>query len=326
MSVISILVAVYNASNYLRDCLDSLKRQTMQDFCVICVDDESTDDSREILLAYAKEDKRFKVMCSEQNQGQAKARNMALAHVDSPYVCFLDSDDMLSADALKKVCAAFDDTPDVDCVLFTLRYLKDGKTWPYARPIPQEMTGKEAFVKSLDWQIHGVYAVRTAIHLCHPYDESTRVYSDDNTTRLHYLSSKKVVPCEGIYYYRQHADSVTHRMDKHRFDILRANESMALTLSQLQLDASIICHYESLRWLQVIDAYYFYYKSRQKLSKVDRRYGLQEIRRVRNSLDFNKIKAAYKCKWGYRPILFSWVLFRLQEESYFAMRKLLGRL
>ena len=78
MPKVSVLVAVYNAEQWLPQSLGSLLSQTMQDIQVICVDDCSTDGSLTILNDYARSDPRFKVIHLEENQGQAHARNVAL--------------------------------------------------------------------------------------------------------------------------------------------------------------------------------------------------------------------------------------------------------
>ena len=61
MSKVSVLVAVYNAEKYLRECLDSLSRQSLRDIQIICVDDASEDHSFDILNEYARSDNRFLV-------------------------------------------------------------------------------------------------------------------------------------------------------------------------------------------------------------------------------------------------------------------------
>ena len=62
MYQISVLVAVYNSSKYIRRCIDSLLAQTLKDIQIICIDDCSTDDSLNILHEYAAKDKRIEVM------------------------------------------------------------------------------------------------------------------------------------------------------------------------------------------------------------------------------------------------------------------------
>lgn len=92
---ITVLVAVYNAEKYLRDCLDSLVGQTLKEIQVLCVDDASTDHSWSILQEYANLDKRIEIIHLDKNGGQANARNIALKLAKGLYTCFLDSDDWL---------------------------------------------------------------------------------------------------------------------------------------------------------------------------------------------------------------------------------------
>ena len=62
MAKVTVLTAVYNAERYLRQCLDSLKNQTLTDCQFICIDDCSTDASSAILQEYAQADSRFQVL------------------------------------------------------------------------------------------------------------------------------------------------------------------------------------------------------------------------------------------------------------------------
>ena len=92
MAKVSIIVPVYNVEKYLRRCLDSLLAQTFRDIEIICVDDGSTDGGPQILDEYACKDSWIKVL-HQRNGGLSSARNTGLAHTNSPYVMFLDSDD-----------------------------------------------------------------------------------------------------------------------------------------------------------------------------------------------------------------------------------------
>lgn len=69
MVKVSVLVAVYNAEAYLRECLDSLVGQTLREIQVICVDDASTDGSWGILQEYAQKDRRIEIVHLEENGG-----------------------------------------------------------------------------------------------------------------------------------------------------------------------------------------------------------------------------------------------------------------
>ncbi len=97
---ISIVIPVYNSARYLRECLDSIRNQSLADWEVVAVDDGSTDDSGKILDDYATSDIRYRVI-HKANGGVSAARNDGLAAARGDYVLFVDSDDWLDAGAFK---------------------------------------------------------------------------------------------------------------------------------------------------------------------------------------------------------------------------------
>lgn len=94
---VSIIVPVYNAEKTLKRSLDSLRKQTLKDIEIICVNDGSIDKSGQILADYAAHDARFKVITQE-NKYIGAARNTGLAAATGEYVGFLDNDDWVSPD------------------------------------------------------------------------------------------------------------------------------------------------------------------------------------------------------------------------------------
>lgn len=94
MPKVSIIVPVYKAEDYLRGCVDSILSQTFSDFEVFLVNDGSPDNCGAICEEYRKTDCRVRVIHQE-NQGQAAARNHALAQAQGEWVCFVDSDDAI---------------------------------------------------------------------------------------------------------------------------------------------------------------------------------------------------------------------------------------
>jgi len=116
MASISAIVPVYNVQDFLEECLDSIVAQTFTDFEVICVNDGSTDDSRDIVTRYVETDSRFKLV-DKSNGGPSSARNAGIKQASSPYVCFVDSDDRITPDACEKIVAAFHSS-DADVLTF----------------------------------------------------------------------------------------------------------------------------------------------------------------------------------------------------------------
>lgn len=322
---VTVLVAVYNAEKYIRKCLDSLIEQTLTDIQVVCIDDASTDNSLSILNEYAVKDNRIEVIALTENHGQAHARNQGLGMVRGQYVCFLDSDDWMSADCLEKAVDCFTQHPLTDSVLFDTRYVYPDREESYPMPKFEAMSGKEAFEASLTWKIHGVYIVKAEIHKDFPYDESCKAYSDDNTTRLHYLSSREVRTCEGRYYYLQHGESTTHKTGLQRFDYLKANMSMKQTLLKIGAEERILDLYENVRWLNVVGLMYYVFLNRKLLSKGDIKEGMRIIRWAWNSIEQDRLEPRYKRKLGYMPMKWSWNAFVVQENVYFTLKALLNR-
>lgn len=97
---VSVVVPVYNTATYLRECLDSLLGQTLQEIEIICVDDGSTDESPDILEEYSAADSRVTVL-RQQNQYAGVARNRGMGSASGEYIMFCDSDDYMAKDALE---------------------------------------------------------------------------------------------------------------------------------------------------------------------------------------------------------------------------------
>lgn len=113
MCKVSVIIPVFNVAPYLNECIDSVLAQTLQDFEVICVDDGSTDGSREVLESYAEKDSRLRVITTD-HQGAGAARNRALQEASGVYLSILDADDLFDRTMLKKAVArAEEDMADV---------------------------------------------------------------------------------------------------------------------------------------------------------------------------------------------------------------------
>lgn len=100
MPKISVIVPVYNAENFLRDCIDSILSQTFSDFEIILVNDGSPDNSGKICDEYAAKYGCISVI-HQKNQGQAAARNHAMAQAKGNWICFVDSDDLIHPQMLE---------------------------------------------------------------------------------------------------------------------------------------------------------------------------------------------------------------------------------
>lgn len=97
---VSVIIPVYNAERYLRECLDSVLGQTLKSIEVICVDDGSTDGSLKIIEEYAEKDSRIKII-KQKNLFAGAARNNGMKAASGKYYAFWDADDRFEPGALE---------------------------------------------------------------------------------------------------------------------------------------------------------------------------------------------------------------------------------
>lgn len=127
MPRISIIVPVYNAEKYLRECVDSILAQTLRDIELILVDDGSTDSSPALCDAYAAQDARVQVI-HKANGRAASARNAGLARAQGEYIAFVDADDWVAADMYEKMLKTGADVTLCDYVRFA-----EGEEHPFTQ-------------------------------------------------------------------------------------------------------------------------------------------------------------------------------------------------
>ena len=101
MTVVSVIVPVYNVEKYLERCIESIANQTFSDFECILVDDCSKDMSAEICDCAAQKDGRFIVIHKQQNEGLPKARKTGIDKAKGEFIVHIDSDDWIELNALE---------------------------------------------------------------------------------------------------------------------------------------------------------------------------------------------------------------------------------
>jgi glycosyltransferase involved in cell wall biosynthesis len=111
MSSISVVIPAYNASSYLRRCLEHLTKSTVEHECIV-VDDGSTDDTRDVAAGFG-----ATVLSSQGRMGPAFARNLGARASKGDVIFFIDADVCVHADTLARVRANFDDDPDLAAVI-----------------------------------------------------------------------------------------------------------------------------------------------------------------------------------------------------------------
>ena len=103
--MISFIVPVYNAEQYLKACIESLLHQTEQDIELVLVDDGSTDNSLNVIASF--QDPRIKLF-QQAHAGQSAARNLGLQHAQGEFIAFVDADDTIAPDWCEQHLAAIE--------------------------------------------------------------------------------------------------------------------------------------------------------------------------------------------------------------------------
>ncbi|MGE8206621.1 bifunctional glycosyltransferase/CDP-glycerol:glycerophosphate glycerophosphotransferase [Heyndrickxia sp. NPDC080065] len=101
MKKVSIIIPIYNTSEFLSDCLDSVVNQTYKNIEILLINDGSTDQSQEIMKEFSDKDERIHSIHLSENKGVGYSRNLGIKNATGDYVYFLDSDDFLSLDAIQ---------------------------------------------------------------------------------------------------------------------------------------------------------------------------------------------------------------------------------
>ncbi|OWT33488.1 hypothetical protein BGI41_02185 [Methanobrevibacter sp. 87.7] len=130
MIKVSVIIPVFNTEEYyLKECLDSVINQTLNDIEIICINDGSTNNSLDILNEYTKKDNRIKIF-SQENKGLSAARNYGLKHVNGKYTYFIDSDDMLKPNTLEETYNICEEK-SLDFLIFKLSILNENTEKKY---------------------------------------------------------------------------------------------------------------------------------------------------------------------------------------------------
>lgn len=114
--LVSVIVPVYNLEAYVDRCVDSLLAQNWENLEILLIDDGSTDDSPRMCDRWAEKDSRIRVVHKE-NAGLGMARNTGIELAKGTYVCFVDGDDTLEPNMIRRACETLRDT-SADLVIF----------------------------------------------------------------------------------------------------------------------------------------------------------------------------------------------------------------
>lgn len=130
-NLFTIIVPIYNAEKYLRECLDSILNQSEQNFDVIMIDDGSKDSSTDIAKSYAEKYPKFFKYFRQENKGLGGARNTGLVYSTGKYSIFLDSDDYIATKTIERLTKFLEKAEIEPDIILTLPYIYNNATKTY---------------------------------------------------------------------------------------------------------------------------------------------------------------------------------------------------
>ena len=252
---LSVIFPMYNVAAYLDECIKSVTAWKAPYVEFLFVNDGSPDNSREIVLNWAKKDHRIKLL-EKENGGCASARQYGLEHAKGKYVGFIDPDDFTDKSMLRKLLrAAMTGSYDMSYCGYNEYYedtrevvrVKDELDWPYCDGCRDENFIKQLIIYSRVAIWRGIYKKELIEqNRIHFYTDLKRF--DDLPFKFEVLSAVRSVIAvpEYLYYYRlsrpgQDVSADDERLYVH-FDIFKhLNQSIGKTLNARLIDYLQIC-------------------------------------------------------------------------------------
>lgn len=206
--LISVILPVYNGAAYLREALESLRRQTFRDFEVIIIDDCSTDESPNIAESF--DDPRFHLIRAAARLRISHALNLGITHAQGQLIARMDADDLCHPIRLERQFTFLSQHPQIGfCGSWVKRFGKDLNPQTYRRPVgPARVSAFSIFDNPI---VHSSVMIRhnilTRLDSCYR-NEFVDAEDYDLWTRLLEFTQGDNIP-EVLLDYRVHAQSVT---------------------------------------------------------------------------------------------------------------------
>jgi glycosyltransferase involved in cell wall biosynthesis len=219
MESVSIIIATYNRSNLLKECLNSLLAQTYPDIEIIVVDDGSTDNTGEAIKEIVHKHKNISYY-SRPHLGLSATRNFGLKQSRGEYICFFDSDDLWPANYIETMVGALEANPDFDAAYSRIMILDEGETEGQPVVMDKPPVGHittELFLRSSPFNYPSSTMLRRKTFDDILWEEAAGNCDDFDVFLRISTKSKFMFVSETCMTYRKTADSITSNAKKKLF-------------------------------------------------------------------------------------------------------------
>ena len=213
---LSVIIPVFNAEDYIKECLDSVVDQSLgiDNIEVIIVNDNSCDSTLDIISQYADKYPSFKLISNKSNLGPGESRNMALKEVSSDYVTYLDADDFISQNAYEDALSKINEF-NADLLIYNWETYTGSD---YVEPINihQQNTLENKLITDIKQNPKLFLSTAPWNKIYHrslfKYLKFSKGFYEDNIVAiLALINAKRIfLSKDSIYYYRKNSDSSIH--------------------------------------------------------------------------------------------------------------------
>lgn len=284
--MISIIIAVYNSERTIGKCIQSILEQTFKDFEIICIDDGSTDNSRNIIKQFNNE----KIVYNyKTNGGASSARNVGLSLAKGDYICIVDSDDFISENSLELLYQSIISKKNIDAALFDLYFVEQNGELNNLdmSSIPMIISGRDAAIEAIIWNVHGLCLYKKKLFEKISFDE-TNIHGDELTTRIILSKCEKIIKTDAKYFYIQHANATTIKFSLKRFGIAdNLVNSYSYYSSNNMISEKAKCYFNIEFSRVFIGLVKLFYLNRAMISSDEKSVIIEKLIKLHDSVDIN---------------------------------------
>ena len=216
--LISAVMPVYNASNFLREAIESVLKQTYVNFELIIVNDGSGDNSQEIIDSYALQERRIITISDAVNKGTSHACNEGLKVAGGKYLAFTAADDVQFPERFEKTVSYLEQSPEIDMVFFNYELIDEsGSKLGRSLDFPEFLNNQNVLLHQLrrNYMWSGLVTVKRTPDIV--FDEELPCSVDyDLFIRLLIKNYRFGYIDEPLMFYRSHTTNISGNAVKSR--------------------------------------------------------------------------------------------------------------
>ena len=322
---VSIIIPIYNSELYLSETLDSVLKQTYSGWRCLLVNDGSSDNSQSIIDEYCKKDNRFQSLSKDNEGSPDLARKYGMQFVETEWVLWLDSDDVIEPSYIEKLFKRQQETNAdyVGAVMVVCKQGVEGEVYRFPEPhfdMTSILSGRDAFKLTIaGWEITTWGMFKKS--LWNNIINGGYINSDEFTSRQILYNANIVAFTNAMYYYRNNANSISRAKSVNFYKNLHV---------QKQVEDFVFAHYPNDEDLQTKAVKYNFFNliawmseaiiNRKQYTKAERKLINNWLKLAYEEINFACVKQHFPSHYklfchGYRWFKITSALYMFAKRS-----------